>query len=201
VRLARFIAVACGIAVLAVAGCSSKIKPGQASPAPSSVPAPTSSVPAIVNPLDTNKLQADPCSGLTAAQLAPYMGPIRTVERADADNGPGCNWFQEDGHLAGASMHVYPKLAGVNGLYDSGSFFPYFERAGLVGGYPATHSAQGTGPQTSGDCETTVAVAEHGIFGVYVTASNPAYAHYKDMCTVSDALVVAAIDNLKKAGG
>ncbi|GDY29194.1 hypothetical protein GTS_08270 [Gandjariella thermophila] len=129
------------------------------------------------------------------------MGKIRKLERTDTEVGPACNWDPDDGNLASAALHTFPKLTGVNGLYNSGSSFPYFERAGLVGGYPAVHSAQGfNGPQ-SGDCETTVAVSDHGIFGVYVTASQPSYAHYRDMCTVSDALVVAAIENLKRAGG
>lgn len=200
-RLARLVTAACGIVVLTLAGCSSKPPPGQAPPTSSLVTEPSSSVPAITSPLNANNLQSDPCGGLSSAQLASYMGQIRKVERNDLENGPGCNWYPEDGNQADVSLNFFSKLVGVNGLYASGSLFPYFERAGLVGGYPAVHEAQGAkGPQ-AGECETIVAVSDHGIFGIYVTASQSSYAYYKDMCAASDALAVAAIENLKKVGG
>jgi hypothetical protein len=200
VQLYRIAAATCGTFMLVLSGCSSHQQHGQGVPSASVNPETTTSLPPISNPLDVDKLQADPCKGLTAEQLAPYMGNIRRSSVSQHDNGPSCDWIAEDGHMANIYMNIYPKLAGVGGLYGSGALFPYFQRVAPVAGYPAVHSAlSADGPQ-AGECETTVAVSDHGVFGVRASATEPSYPHYRDACVVTDALAAAAIGNLKNGG-
>lgn len=151
----------------------------------------------MANPLNISKIESDPCGGLTSAQLAPYQGDVRNTKKSESNNGPICSFNPTDTHNPSVHLNVFPRLGGVSGLYDTGANFPFFERAGMVGGYPATHMAQGKNGPREGECETDVAASDMAVFGVYVQTTAKSWAHYGDTCTVSDQLVVAVINNLK----
>ncbi|HWE89539.1 MAG TPA: DUF3558 family protein, partial [Pseudonocardiaceae bacterium] len=150
-------------------------------------------------PLDVAKVTNDPCSGLTAAQLAPYMGTLQRSTKSQYNNGTGCLFEPADGHQAGIGVLVCPSNSGPGTLTQSG--FPWQEPAGDIAGYPAEHQSQGgaSGPAT-GDCQTMVAVSNQASLAVYIDDSEPDYKYYTDACTAADKLAAELIANIKGGG-
>jgi hypothetical protein len=206
VRRTRLIALICGTAALVIAGCSSAPEPvpaastqpsegdqsnaGQTSITPSVLP--------VANPLDVSEVEADPCSGLTPAQLEPYMGAIRNSTKNVTRNGTVCSFHPVDLNRQSIGFLVFPDIGGPAGVLRG--TFPFKQQVGAIGGYPAVHQAQAPDGPQRGECETVVAVSDKAAIAVYpksITESDP---HYRNMCVVSDKLAEVAIVNLKSGG-
>jgi hypothetical protein len=145
------------------------------------------------------KVTNDPCSGLTAAQLAPYMGTLQRSTKSQYNNGTGCLFEPVDGNQPSFSVLAYPSNSGPGTLTQAS--FPWQESAGNIAGYPAEHQSQGgaSGPVT-GDCQTMVAVSDQASVAVYMDDANPNYQYNKTACVPTDKLAAELIANIKGGG-
>jgi hypothetical protein len=184
-----------GIAALALTGCSPTTTGGTPSTASSTTT--TSSAPAIANPLDTTKLQQNLCGGLTPQQAAPYMGKIDSTNIDKQPKSSACDLFPSDTALATISVLIYPNLT-VSDMIATGRNFPFSKNLDPIQGYPAQTTSQGNPP--SGECSTSVAVADHVVVGIEAQAASKSYQYYNNMCAVSEALAPELISNLKASG-
>ena len=197
-RIRLISAAACGIFVLA-AGCGSQNPSGSGS---TTTTAPTtSSSPSVPNPLSLAALTSNPCNGLSATQLAPYLGTVRKADPSPADgsDGPSCDYFPADLNEATISISTLPSFGGPANLGQAG--VEWSERTVDISGYPAEHVSLGgpTGPQ-NGECGTVVVVSDQAAFEVHVQTSDSSYRYYSNLCTVSDALAPDVITYLKSGG-
>jgi hypothetical protein len=199
VRLTRVIPLfACGLMALA-AGCGSGGTPlsqpttGSSSGASST----SSSAPGINNPLDATKIASQPCSALTPAQLAPYVGTIG--KSAPAGSGTsGCNIFPTDINRATISVAVdsnfsLSQLGVPHILY-------WATRTSDIAGYPAEHRSGSPAGLQTGDCTTGVLVSDHSLVVVEIQGLAPGDQYYKNACVPTDTLVTELISSLKGGG-
>lgn len=181
-----------GVAALALVGCSTPQTGGTATTASSTTT--TSNAAAIANPLDTTKLQKDLCSGLTPAQLQPYVGKVKNTSPDKNSTSSSCALFPTDVNQATVSIVVFPNLT-VKDMQATKKNFPYSKDLAPIQGYPAQDVSLGNPPD--GECTTSVAVADHVVVSVEVQASNPSFPNYNNMCVASEALAPVLISNLK----
>lgn len=185
-----------GVAALVLVACNNT-PGGTASPATSSTSATTNSAPAIANPLDTAKLQQNLCNGLTATQLAPYVGQVKNTQATTKSEYSGCDMFPTDINLAAVSINLYPNMT-PSAMVASGRSFPYSKSLDPIQGYPASDSSQGNQP--NGECGTKVTVADHVTVEVAVEQSNTSSPYYNNTCAASEALAALLVGNLKASG-
>jgi Protein of unknown function (DUF3558) len=184
-----------GIAALVLVGCSN---PQSGTPSPSTTTTTTSSsAPAIANPLDTTNLQKNLCGGLTAAQLAPYVGTVSNTNVANDAKSKSCQWFPSDTNQATIALSVYPNLT-VSDMYATGANFPFSKKLDPMQGYPTQDTSQGNPPY--GECSTAIAVSDHVVVEVESQAASHNYQYYNNMCVVSEALAPILINNIKASG-
>jgi Protein of unknown function (DUF3558) len=183
-----------GITALVLTSCSTT-QPG--TPSPNTTTATTSSAPTIANPLNTTNLQKNLCGGLTAAQLAPYVGTVRDTNVDNESKSKSCSWFPTNVNLASISLTVFPNLT-VSDMFATGANFPYSKKLDPIQGYPAQDTSQGNPPY--GECATAIAVSDHVVVEVESQASGHNYQYYNNMCPVNEALIPAVISNLKASG-
>ncbi|MFI9384304.1 DUF3558 family protein [Kutzneria sp. NPDC052558] len=183
-----------GVTALALAGCNNN-PGGTASPTTgaTTTTTATSSADTVSNPLDTTKLQQDLCSGLTPAQVAPYMGQVSNSTPDKNDTSSACTLFPQDGHQANVSITVYPNMT-PTAMFAGGANFPYSKKLDPIQGYPAQDTSQSGSP--SGECSTNVSVADHVVVAIE-TQSIDGYKYHSNMCAVSEALVSNLLDNIK----
>lgn len=184
-----------GVAALALAGCNPNSTGGSATTASSTTT--TSSAPAIANPLDTSKLQQNLCSGLTAAQVAPYAGQIKNTEVTTKTEYSGCDMLPTDIHMAPVSINLYPNMTS-SAMVASGRSFPYSKNLDPIQGYPASDSSQTDPP--NGECGTKVTVADHVTVEVAVQQADTSSPYYNNTCAASEALAALLVGNLKTSG-
>ncbi|RJQ68881.1 DUF3558 domain-containing protein [Pseudonocardiaceae bacterium YIM PH 21723] len=184
--------VVCSVAMLALAGCN----PGS-SKNPGESPSTTPSASSVSNPLSADKLAADPCTGLTDAELATYSGQIRQRVNQSDDDVKACLFRAVDGNKLNASVEVYPKTPGATGIEAAAGNFPYFKKIDPIDGYPAYNRA-GTST-VAGTCTSIVAVNDKSAVAV-AASSTSGSEYYSKPCTVSDALVKLVIAKLKAGG-
>ncbi|RJQ82611.1 DUF3558 domain-containing protein [Pseudonocardiaceae bacterium YIM PH 21723] len=189
-RISRLSLVLSAAALVAVSACNGG---GTASPSSS---APTSSAAKVANPLNTDKLKADLCKGLTAAQLQPYTGVIASskLESEGADSS-GCTFHPKNVDSINVGINYFPKL-GPADLKAAKAGFPWNEDTTPIDGYYTRHASQAK-DQKSGACGTAVAVNDTTSVEVLAQTSNEADPNYAQMCTVSDKLAKQLIENLK----
>lgn len=185
-----------GVAALALTGCSNTGgTPGPTTGATTTTTA-KSNADTVSNPLDTTKLQQDLCSGLTPAQVAPYMGQVGKSSPNKSDSSTACTLFPQDGHQANVSITVYPNMT-PTAMIASGANFPYSKKLAPIQGYPAQDTSQNDSP--SADCSTNVSVADHVVVAIEAQ-SIEGYQYYSNMCAVSEALVAMLLNNIKASG-
>jgi len=155
----------------------------------------------IANPLSVGELARDVCSGLTEAQLTPYMGTIRRRESSeDVRKVPFCGWDPDSGHMASVALYANVDSDNVADLYERRLGDNFFEKVPLIAGYPAVRRSQAPDGPTHGDCLVTVAVAERATVAVYSNTVGKDFQYYTSMCAVSEKLAAAAVENLKARG-
>ena len=182
-----------GIAALALTGCSNP--GGTAGPTTgASTTTATSSADKVSNPLDTTKLQQNLCGGLTPAQLAPYLGQVRTTNPVSKPDQAGCDLLPADNNMATVSINVYPKL-GPSAVIAGFANFPYAKSIAPIEGYPASNTSLLSTP--TGNCATGVSVSDHVTVEVSVQQPNKSSQYYNNTCAASDALVQLLLDNIK----
>ncbi|MFC0433282.1 DUF3558 family protein [Kutzneria buriramensis] len=185
-----------GIAALALAGCNNNTG-GTAGPSPSSTTATAGTSTAVANPLDTTKLQQNLCTGLTAAQLTPYVGQVKNTSSVNKTDYSGCDMFPTDVHMAAVSVNVYPNTT-PSAMIAANSNFPYSKNLAPIQGYTARDTS--LLPQPQGKCATAVAVADHVVVEVEVEQSDASSQYYNNTCAASEALVTTLVGNLKASG-
>jgi hypothetical protein len=184
-----------GVAALALTGCSNP--GGTASPITgASTTTATSSADKVSNPLDTTKLQQNLCSGLTPAQLAPYMGQVGTSSPVNQSDYTGCNLHPADINMASVAITVYPKL-GPSALIATSGNYPYAKQLSPIQGYTAQDTSTATPP--NGICSTAAAVSDHVSVEVQVQVGKTSQ-YYNNTCAASEALLPLLLDNIKASG-
>ena len=186
-----------GIAALALTGCSGTGGTAGPTTTGTSTTTATSSVDTVANPLNTTKLQGNLCGGLTPAQLAPYVGQVRSTNPVSKPDNAGCDLFPTDIHMTTVSINIYPNL-GPSAMIASNSNFPYAKNIAPIEGYTARNTAIQNPP--NGQCSTSAAVSSHVTVEIAVQWSDPNSQYYKNPCTVSDALTPMLLDNIKASG-
>jgi hypothetical protein len=193
-----------GVVTAATAGCS----PTSGQPAPATSGSDVSGsaspsnaggdAPPVTQPgLDLSRYESNPCSALSASQLAPF-GASTSGSNGDSAVGPQCRWRSVDA-LNGTTVTVaiLTKAHGLDGMYRNRSQFPVF-RPTQVNGYPAvdgdiTDAAQGA-------CTTGVATSQGAGFQVAVHVQSESSPQYKSPCTVSEKIAQTIVGNLKGGG-
>lgn len=189
-----------GIAVVAIAGCTS----GPTSPSDggttTAAPVTSASKSEIASPLDISKFSGDTCSGLTDSQIAPYMAELRNKQQQAGDNGPICTFMPKNPLGPTVTIGVQNTATPTqDSLYDSLSNFSWREKIPAVSGYPAANAST-AGNSTGGDCETVVAVNEKQNLYVQFSDTSESDPNYAKPCTVSNSLVAAMIQNIQAGG-
>jgi hypothetical protein len=211
VRCRAVLAGSAAVAAVALAGCGPNTGPVAEPTGPGSIPSsfpqsqspdPTGSASQISQPLDTAKLEANVCAGLTDGQLIVYMGGIRKKDVQTGTNGPVCVTFPADAHQPDVSISVQNIPAPTeDALYDSLQMFPWRQKVDPILGYPAVDSAPGSNASTSGQCETTVAVNDsHTVMVQFSAIMAQSNQYYSKACTASEALAKELVQNLKTGG-
>lgn len=188
------------VSLVAIAGCQSGSTTTGSSSSDPAPPTSTSAKPAISNPLSTTKFAADTCSGLTDAQIAPYLGSLRSKTSSPATNGPGCALLPSNysGPTVGISV-VNIAAPSQDLLYQSFSNFPWRQKINSIAGYPAVDGSNADSSQ-KGDCITAVAVNDTQSVQAQFTATQSSDPNYLKPCTVSEALVAQLIQNIQAGG-
>lgn len=194
-----------GIAFLAVAGCTSGAT-GSATPSSSSTGAPTATAPKseITDPLNVDKLASDICSGLTDAQLAPYLGVLDGKDPSTIDNGPLCTFRPKNplGPTVGGAIANIPAPT-QELLYESQRGFPWRQKISSIASYPAVNASTTSNPSDpahGGDCSTDVAINDKQYIGVDFSVTDNSDPNFTKPCTVSEALAQAMVQNIKAEG-
>ncbi len=187
------------VAVLgfALAGCTA----GAGSPIPSPTTTTTDSVnlngaPHVANPLDTAKMQANPCGSVTGAQLDQLN--IGTTGKPDNVGGPTCDWGSDsDPTKSGATISYLTSAAGLSTVYGQKGTYALFQPLPPINGYPAVIAAQ-SDERSTGNCDVTVGVSDKLAMDVVLTVnSGPQQA---DPCTPAEQLAADAISNIRSGG-
>jgi hypothetical protein len=200
VRISSAAAVVAGAFVLAgLAGCQSGTP---ASPPANSASNPATSTtpkPEIVNPLNTAAFAANTCSGMTDAQVAPYLGALRKKDPQQANDGPLCTFLPQN--VVGPTMAIgVSRIATPTQdlLYQSFANLPWRQKIAPIAGYQAVDSSQDANGQS--DCSTSVIVNDSQTLVVEFTATNSSDQNYAKPCVASEALTAQLIQNIKSGG-
>jgi hypothetical protein len=186
-----------GVAALALTGCTPQTG-GSGGPTTATSTTTASSAPTIANPLNTANYQKNLCGGLTAAQLAPYVGTVGDSGNVDGQSGSSsCGLHPKDNSMATVYLAIYPTQT-ASDMLASASNFPYSKKLDPIQGYPALTTSQGNPP--NGECGTSVAVADHVVVEVSAQASSSSFQYYNNMCAVTEALAPQLVSNLKTSG-
>jgi hypothetical protein len=200
VRSKFLVAVFAGAALVGLTGCNSGPTTTGSTASDPAPPTSTTSKPEISNPLNTAKFAADTCSGLTDAQIAPYLGVPRSKSPAPADNGPGCALLSSSysGPTIGISV-VNIAAPTQDLLYQTFANFPWRQKISPISGYPAIDGSNADTSQ-KGDCITAAAVNDKQSVQVQFTATQSSDSNYLKPCTVSEALAAQLVQNIQAEG-
>lgn len=190
----RRTAIALAVLGVALAGCSSGAgSPTSAGPATTTDPGNLNGAPRVANPLDTTKMQHDPCGSVTEAQLA-RLG-IGTSGKPANVGGPTCDWGSDtDPNASGATISYLTSAAGLSAVYGQKGTYALFQPLPPIDGYPAVIAAQ-TDERSTGNCDVTVGVSDKLAMDVAVTVnSGPSRT---DPCTPAEQLAADAIANIR----
>jgi hypothetical protein len=156
----------------------------------------TSPRPQIADPLDLGHLTANTCAGLTAAQVAPYLGALGHTKADTADNGPLCDYLAADVSkplLAIGVINVPTPTQDL--LYGSAANLPWRKRIDPIAGYPAIDASADAGAQ--GDCATSIAVNDTQSLNVHFAETDPTGQYYANPCRASETLAAQLIKNIQ----
>jgi len=196
-------------AAVALAGCSSGVKPGSAGNIPSlsfstqsTAPQSTSSsdssgstgsAPKVSSPLNPAPLLSDACSGLSASQVSSFglkTGQPRTIE-----TGTTCSWRYNDGTSNTVNISpLVPNKNGLSDLYDQKDSKAYFEPT-QIAGYPAVYTDI-VDSRNRGRCSLYVGVTDQ--LAVFVFTQLDDGADVTKPCPVADKIGAAMVQTLKK---
>ncbi|MEC3978799.1 DUF3558 domain-containing protein [Amycolatopsis sp. H20-H5] len=199
------IGVAFGIG-LATTGCSgtSAVNGTPTAPAPSapaSTALPSDGAPAVPKALDPAALEKDPCSAMTADQVASLGKPQKSTEPEVADSGgPKCSWdFATDGpsSVTGAVFTADPSRSGISGLYsqhkvDGLTKFEPFS----VDGYPGVVYDNSTNA-LPGQCAAAVGIRDDLTYTISVSLYSGT-TPFTDGCELGKKVAGFVIEYLKK---
>lgn len=185
-----------GIAFVAAVGC------GPDSTAPPLATSTTGTTPTtpqsqISKPLDISKFTADICSGLTDAQLAPFMAAVGSKDPQTDTYPPICTFQPKDPVNAATTIGVQNTAAPTQELvYESLANFPWRQKIDAIASYPAANAST-SGNSTGGECETLAAVNAKQALYIQFSDTNTSDQNYAKPCTVSDELMAELIQNIQ----
>lgn len=190
-----------GIALVALAGCTSgSATPQHGSGGTTTTTSATSTAPQseIANPLDVSKLSNSVCSGLTDAQVAPYMGAIASKTVQSTDNGPQCAYLPQKSGGPTASVTVMNLAAPTeDSLYATQAELPWRQKIPAISGFPAVNASSTFDPATGGECITLAAVNAKQTLRIDFSLTDSSDANFAKPCTVSQALMPDLIQNVQ----
>lgn len=119
--------------------------------------------PAVTHPLDASVMVAQPCSSLTAADVA-GLGLVNAAGRAGTDpsSKTGCSWTGDSGGSVSVNW-VIANRNGLSDLYAKASTIAYWEPT-TVTDYPAAYGDSISDGRSQGDCVLSTAVSNQLYF-------------------------------------
>jgi uncharacterized protein DUF3558 len=185
-------------AALLMAGCSSS---GTGSPGAASTTTADSSTPNlygaphVANPLDTSKVQQNPCGSITSAQLATFnIGTTTKVITGGV--GPGCDWSADDPAKSGVTLGYLTAGAVLSSIYYGKSTYAVFKVWPAIDGYPAVSAL--SAPEPNGMCDISVGMSDSLAMDIQLSVNSGQYV--SDPCTPNQQLVADIISNIKNGG-
>jgi hypothetical protein len=195
VRSSGILATVLVAGVLVLTGCGTTVSPRAVS-APPDTPTSATSTSVISDPLDISKFAADTCSGLTAAQVSPYLGALDRKIPHESSQGTVCTF--EAKNLAAPALGIGESDAAAPTeelLYESVQNVPWRQKIDPIASYPAVDSSATASGK--GDCATDVSISDtqnlHGEFR-NTGGTGP---HYESPCVPAEALMALLIENIK----
>lgn len=177
-----------GLLATAVVGCSASTDGGETTPPPpmtSSLTTPPRTAPS----LDLTRAKADPCSLLSAQDLAGI--PVTFPGRSSQDElpGPRCRFEQLQPGGPILSVYINTVTGGLQGLYDRRSTLGVFD-TGSVSGYPTVNAIPAPDPLA---CSLNAGVNDAELLTVDLDVGFEPPPDLGDRCVVAGRLLAAAI--------
>ncbi len=161
---------------------------------------PHSGAPAVTDPIDTAKWEAEPCSVVTDKQLATLGLKNVDAEPDDAIAGPKCNWYPEGrGLLGGTFITASPTSDSPEGLstvYANNEAYDYevWQELDPVQGHPIVAATE-VDDRSKGYCAVAVGIRDDLVYDVSVT--DPEKNVGKDPCVTAAKLAKLAVETMK----
>jgi hypothetical protein len=190
------------VAMLAtLAGCSDDT-PGGPSPSSPNTSAearqlPYAGAPVVENPMPASVIQRDPCTVLTAGQIAELFDTPPAPQSDDSGIAKTCRWSDP---RQGSSVNiqlVYAARDGLSQFYatkDAGDLWQPLEP---VQGYPVVAYGAIDTRETTASCGVVVGIADNMVFEADVNVSD-SKAGDADPCLVARRVADLAITTLKQ---
>lgn len=185
-------------AAVVLGACGSEESAGSAAPAPQSdrqdSAAPSSgAAPAVEEPLDTAKLEADPCSALSASATAD-LGVEGPGTKRKSTGGVECSWNYPEVTTGALTIAALTDSAdGLNDIYAQQDRSAYFEPT-EIGGYPAV-LADRRDDRSNGRCGLYVGVSDKLAF--WATTQIDKGADKSAPCPIAEKLAESAVQTLR----
>ncbi|WP_329057064.1 DUF3558 domain-containing protein [Amycolatopsis sp. NBC_01488] len=149
--------------------------------------------PPVPSPLDTAKVEQDPCSALSQAQAA-QVANLTSNRKSDGNVAPICTWTDSDHNSV--AIGFVPANGGLATVYkNQDNKSGYFKVAPDVGGYPAAFFGAADF-RNDGGCQIAVGVKNDEVFTVNVEFQNSS-PYYSDPCAISAKAAEAVVSTLK----
>lgn len=180
---------------IVVTGCSS----GAGTPTPANPTTTTTNsanlngAPRVANPLNTEKMQSNPCGSVSTAALRQL--DIGTSAKPGNVGGPTCDWGSDsDPNVGGATISYLTSASGLSTVYGQKSTYALFQVLPPIDGYPAVIAAQ-SDERSTGNCDVTVGVSDKLAMDVAVTVNSGP--QKTDPCTPAETLAADAISTIR----
>lgn len=182
-------------ALVVAVGCTGTT-PGDAGPVvtTSETTSSENAAPSINGPdLSLDKFSGDPCTLLSAEQVA-KLGGVKPGERlSDRPAGVTCRWAAASGSTEDVSYSLVVSKKTLSDYYQNKDQFPAFEPT-EVAGYPAVNF--GRLDLKAGDCDTIVGLSKSAALLVQ-TSSETGALNYGTPCKNTEKAAALALETVK----
>ncbi|APU19596.1 DUF3558 domain-containing protein [Actinoalloteichus sp. GBA129-24] len=192
--------------LLALAGCSTPVDGDGSSldeattprseDTGASTPAPGTGTEAdrTIDDLDTTLPAGDPCSLLTADQLAEYGITEPGSPRNSAVDTQQCQWISRDSSsVTNLLVHLDDASGGIEGMHEDSATYPFFEGDVEIAGRPAVHLDITVDPVGQCNAHVDLTAEETLVVGVFLSEND---ASHSDPCVRVDEVAGLMIENL-----
>lgn len=174
--------------------------PQTTSTAPSAPTLPSDGAPAVPKPLNAARIEADPCSPITAAQVASLGQPQKSATVNSDALGPGCSWrfaSEDPSSFSGGLLTNDPQHSGISGIYSQhtrGSLTKF--SAFSANGYPGAVYSDSTNP-LPGECVAAVGVRDDLAYVISISLYSGT-TPFTDPCELGKKVAGFVIEYLQK---